>query len=1111
MLHVHRAERADVLADTLAEVLSDPLTDPFLPEVVAVPAQGVERWLAQRLAHRLGAGPGRADGVCANVTFLSPAALVHAALHGPDDPDPDDDPWRPTRAVWPLLEVLDACVDEPWCGPLAAHLRPPDDPDGAPLPGRRYTVARRIAELFWSYAIHRPDLLHAWSAGDDTAVPGDLRWQPELWRLLRTRIDEPDPAERLAAATAALRTDPGRTDLPPRISLFAPTRLPTDHLGVLDALAQHREVHLWLPHPSPRLWAKVAELPRSPVVPSRRDDPSRDTARHPLLASLGRDVRELQVRLATLTAVDHHHPAPEPPPTLLGRLQADLRDDRPPRGDFTPDPTDHSVQVHACHGPARQVEVLREVILGLLAADPTLELRDVLVMCPALETFAPLITATFDLDLEQDLTGPREEIHPGHRLQVRLADRALRATNPVLDVASRVLELADARLTTSQVLDLLATAPVRRRFHLDADDLDRLRELTTTSGVRWGVDAAHRRPFRLDGFAQNTWAAGLDRMLLGVAMDESDLHWLGTALPMSEIDSGDVELVGKLAEFIERLSAAVTALSGRQPLARWVAALTEALDALTATEPTETWQATQARAELADIVRAAGPYAEEVPLGLADVRSLLADRLRGRPGRASFRTGALTVCTMAPMRSVPHRVVCLLGMDDGVFPRAGAQDGDDLLARDPRVGERDARSEDRQAFLDAVTAATEHLVVLYSGADERTGAPRPPAVPLGELLDTIAATAGPEVLDRVVIRHPLQPFDPRNFVPGRLGTPGPFSFDRTELAGARAALTAKTPPPPLLPHPLPPPEEDVVALDDLVRFVEHPVRAFLQQRVELSTFQDDEDPRDGIPVELDGLDKFSVGKRLLRDRLTGNDLKRCTEAEWRRGTLPPGRLGSTTLTQVLEDVEAIVARAGEFLVDEPDSHTVDVLLPDGTRVVGTVGDLRGRHLVHVTYQRVDAKHRLGAWVRLVALTAAAPDRPWCAVTVGRARRSGATVVTTGPVPAERARRALADLVALRREGLRAPLPLPPRSALTYARVRVSGGSPADALDAATREWCGRRFAEGSEDRAYALAFGDRPGPEVLTTPAPGDEGEPTRFGTLAMRLWTPVLDVEDVR
>jgi exodeoxyribonuclease V gamma subunit len=1106
VLHLHRAERADTLADTLAGVLTEPSDDPFRPEVVAVPARGVERWLAQRLAHRLGGSPGRDDGVCANVAFPSPGELVGEAVEAATAADggPHDDPWQPARAVWPLLETLDACSGEPWCAPLGAHLAEVRS---------RFATAAHLAFLFDAYAAHRPELLAAWRAGDDAAVPADLAWQPELWRRLRARIGGPDPAQRLAAALAALEADPGRTDLPPRLSVFGPTRLPADHLAVLAALARHREVHLWLPHPSPALWSAVQESARRFPVPVRRSDPTAELPRHPLLASLGRDVRELQLRLAALPgavhhhhSADHHHAPEKAPSTLLERLQRDLRDDLVPAGDHVLAADDRTVQVHACHGPHRQVEVLREVVLGLLAADPTLEPRDVLVACPDVETFAPLVSAAFGLDGVDGVgrDGDGRATHPGHRLAVRLADRALRQVNPLLDVVGTLLELADARLTASQVLDLLASSPVRRRFALDADDVGRLRDLVAHAGVRWGLDAAHRRPFRLENYPQNTWEAGLDRLLLGVAMEGEGNGgaWLGTALPLDEVESGDVDRIGRLAEFVDRLAAALAALAGPQPLVAWVAALTTALDALTATAPADAWQAGQARAELAETAHVAGPHAADVPLGLADVRGLLAGRLRGRPGRANFRTGSLTVATLVPMRSVPHRVVCLLGLDDGVFPRAGVDDGDDVLARDPLVGERDPRSEDRQLLLDAVGAATGHLVVLYTGADPRTGARRPPAVPLGELLDAVAATAGADARDRVVVRHPLQPFDARNFAPGALGTPGPFSFDRVELAGARAALGDKAPPPPFLPGPLPPAETagTTVALDDLVAFLEHPVKQFLRQRVGLPISDTDDDPADGLPVALDALQRWAVGDRLLRDRLGGVDLERCRAAEWRRGDLPPGALGHAVLAELLDDVEELVVASAQFRVGDPVSRDVDVLLPDGVRVVGTVAGLYGEVAVRVEFAKLAAKQRVRAWARLVALTAAHPGRRWRAVTVGRGTRGGPAVACAGPVDADRARSVLADLVALHREGLRAPLPLPTKAALAYARTLRGSGSTGDALAEARKTWCDDRFPERDE-ALYVRVFGEKAGAEVLDGP----------FGDLALRLWRPLLEAETLR
>ncbi|WP_233899091.1 exodeoxyribonuclease V subunit gamma [Pseudonocardia dioxanivorans] len=1118
VLHVHRAERADTLADALAGVLAQVLADPFAAEVVAVPERGVERWLAQRLAHRLGTRDGRADGVCANVRFPSPAEVVDEVVCAATGVDPADDPWRPARAVWPLLELVDEAAAEPGFALLGAHLG--TDSADAHRRGRRYALARRLAELYASYAAHRPGMLGEWLAGADVDAAGgaalapDLRWQAELWRRLRARIGVPGPAERVETACALLRADPGRAALGPRLSVFGPTRLAASRLTVLAALAVHRDVHLWLAHPSPVLWAALT--PQAGTAPRRADDASAAVVANPLLASLGRDVRELQLRLPVGT--DVHHPGPPPPPTLLGALQCALRDDVAPGAVPTVlDPADRSVQVHACHGPDRQVEVLREVVLGLLAADPTLEPRDVVVMCPDIETFAPLISATFGLAAgTDDDTG-----HPGHRLPVRLADRALRQVNPLLDTVATLLELADARLTATQVLDLAATEPVRRRFRFDDDALDRLRDLVVGSGVRWGLDADHRGPFALGAFAQNTWSAGLDRMLLGVAMDEADRQWLGTALPLDDVGSSDVDTVGRFAELLDRLAAVLAGLRGERTLAEWGAALAAGLDALTTTTPTDAWQAAQARAELAEVTASAGPHAASVPLGLPDVRGLLADRLRGRPTRANFRTGTLTVATLVPMRSVPHRVVCLLGLDDGAFPRAGEPDGDDALARDPRVGERDPRSEDRQLLLDAVGAATEHLVVVHSGADERTGVRRPPSVPVGELLDALDAVAvGPDgrrARDHVVVRHPLQPFDTRNFAAAVLGGPGPFSFDRAALAGARAATGVRTPPPRPLPGPLPvlpPPAE--VELDDLVRFLEGPAKAFLRQRVGVSLFSADDDPDDALPVELDQLQRWHIGARLLADRLAGHDLDACRAAEWRRGALPPGGLGRRILDEVAADVEPIVAATLPLRSAPPESLDVSAVVA-GTRVVGTVGGVvrvgsgpgATGDIVSAGFSRLGAKQRVGAWVRLLALTAARPDTTWRAVTIGRGS-DGPERSVLGPVEPGRAAVVLADLLALHRDGLCAALPLVLKASHAYAgRRRLRNRTVEDAVDAARSAWAGR-FSPERDEPAHRLLWGpSAPLEDLLSAPARTGE-EPSLFGELAMRVWTPLLAAEEV-
>src|SRR3954452_10825613 len=869
MLHVHRAERADALADALRALLSDPLPDPFAREVVSVPTRGMERWLTQRMSWGLGASPERADGVCANVDFPTPHRLVSGAVAAAADIDPDEDPWLPERAVWPLLAIVDQCLDEPWLHTLAEHLK------GPLKQGRRFASLRHLAGLYDRYALHRPEMLRAWAAGEDGGVQADAAWQAELWRRLRARIGTASPAERVEAACARLRQEPRIVELPERLAVFNLTRLPTGHLDVLAALGEARDVHLYVLHPSPALWARLeSELP----VIRRKEDLT--AANNALLASWGRDSRELQLVLKRAEQVDHRHAVEHHGETLLARIQAGVRDDRPPNEG----PPDDSVQVHSCHGRARQVEVLRDTILHLLADDPTLEPRDVIVMCPDIETFAPLLQATFGAG-EVDEEGETQ-------LRVRLADRSLRQTNPILGVVARLLELADERLTASQVLDVADREPVRRRFGFDDEDVARLEEWVRSSGIRWGLDAEHREPFKLDGLASGTWRTGLDRLLLGVTMTEDEQRLFTGVLPLDDVDSGAIELAGRFAELVDRLRHALDALDARQPVDAWADAIADAAAALTAASPRDAWQANELNRLLDDVVREAD--GDPTELALPEIRALFADRLRGRPTRANFRTGHLTVCTLVPMRSVPHRVVCLLGLDDGVFPRKSPRDGDDQMLDDPHLGERDPRSEDRQLLLDALMAATERLIVTYTGNDERSNLARPPAVPVGELLELTGRD--------VVVRHPLQPFDPRNFTPDELVPGRVWSFDRVTLKGAEALASDGRPAAPFLIAPLPPAHPDVVELDDLTRFVQHPMRAFLRERLGISLWARDDELEDALPVELDQLEQWGVGQRLLEARLAGTEARVAALAEIARGTLPPGTLGKPVIDEVLPRV-----------------------------------------------------------------------------------------------------------------------------------------------------------------------------------------------------------------
>lgn len=1143
-VHLHVAERADALLGALAPVLVEPDGDPFSPAVVAVPTRGVERWLAQRLSHTLGAGDGASSGVSANIDFPFPRALVEETVQHALGIE-DDDPWTGSRTFWPLLEVVDSNLAEPWLTTLAAHLGGADLKD-EPRRSRRGGVVRHIAGLYDRYAIHRPDMLRAWALGreeDGTGnpLPAEALWQARLWAELRTRIGSPSPPERIEDACGRLREDPHLSDLPRCLAVFGITRFPSSYLEVLGALAEHREVHLCVLHPSRKLWQELAIA--DPNVSARRaDDETLERVRHPILASWGHDSRELQVTLSAIAAEEHLCEIDRETGSLLSLIQRDIGGNKLPSGfalgDASAvrpelDPLDNSIGIHACHGRMRQVEVLRDAIMHLLSEDPSLEPRDVIVMCPDVEDFAPLIHAVFGSgQVAVDDDDPEDLPIAGGRpdLRVRLADRGARRTNPMLAALSNLLALAPDRLTASQLLDFANLEPVRRRYSFSDDDLSRILEWINESCIHWGIDIDDRTPFHVK-IDDGTWRKGLDRILLGAAMSEDEQRTFAGVLPMDDVESGAMGVAGRFAELLDRLKAAFHSFTQPRPVDDWREAVARSVDSLMKAPRGGEWQRLELDRVLSDLAEGAPDGERDPPtLTLTEFRALIQPLLEGRPTRANFRTGNLTVCTLMPMRSVPHRVVCLLGLDDGAFPRKTPRDGDDLLLAEPHLGDRDPRLEDRQLLLDALMAAREHLVITYKGNDERTNEVVPPAVPIAELLDVIDATvAHPDPARRaselIHIRHPLQGFDARNFKPLGPQSTRPWSFDRVNLAGAEALTSGPSQPPEFLKSPLSPIESGAIELDLLLRFTAHPVRAFLRQRLGIDVRDFFDGVQDSLPLELDSLGKWGVGNRLLAARRSGIDRERAHVAELARGHLPPGELARPVLDEVSEAVERIVAAVNDR-VPEASRETLDVgvALSDDRGLGGSISGISGDTLLQVSFSRLKARERLSAWVKMLVLTAARPDVAWRAITFAKASKGDdcavATVASDASTAAAReewARGHLEVLVDLYERGMREPLPLYCSTSAAYAAAAAAGDD--EPLEAARSAWDGSYVVPGEKnDDEHRLIFGRVSELEELLVAKPAaDEGgagwsldEDTRFGRCSRRLWDGLLAHEQI-
>ena len=1114
-MKVHRSNRTEQLVDILCDVVREPLSSPFAKECIVVQGRGMERWLSMQLAQRL--------GVWANPEFPFPRALIERAFAAVSGEKEDvGAKYQPETLLWAIAELLPGFLSHDAFAPIRSYL----GEDATSV--RRMQLAARIAATFDQYVVYRPDMVLQWEQ-----APTD-NWQSVLWHELVRRLGPDHLAARRARFSAAVARGAGLRDFPGRVSLFGLSTLPPLYVDVLFELAKLTEVNLFLLSPSNQYWAEIR---------SRREQ-LRDVARatrgqhepaaeelhleegNPLLASLGRLGRDFQFVLEGggdyVESERELHDAPGRG-TLLGTLQADVLDLVERRHDTSShagtepalplDPDDRSISVHSCHAPMREVEVLHDQLARLFEILPGLQPRDVVVMTPAIDTYAPLVEAVFG----------ETELRP--KLPYHLADRGIRSTDAIVDAFSRLLDVTDGRMTATDVLDLLRVEPVRRRFGIAASDVDVVRRWVDHSGIRWGVNEEHRRDVGQPALRENTWRFGLDRLLLGVAMPGQDRTLYGATLPYDDVEGGAAELLGKLAELCETLFHFRERLRGARTIDAWRDNFGSLLDAMLSSDDETADQHNEVKKSLARLAERAQQGGFSGELVLEAVRPLVIDELTRAPSTRGFLSGGITFCEMVPMRAIPFRVVCLLGMNGDAFPRVRRPLGFDLVAKQPRRGDRSTREDDRYLFLEALLSARDRLLITYVGQSIRDNAELPPSVVVSELLDTLGESfvvpddgtpeaarrrdelpsehAQRRLRERLVVRHPLQPFSTRYF----RGDDTLFSYAKGYHEGAESLVGERKPAPAFVPRPLHL-AADAVSVDvaDLVRFFQHPPRHFVQRRLMVSLGRDAEPVENREPLRLDELDSWAVGDRVLRLLDEDGTASEIFEALRASGALPPGSLGRLAYAELVPEIDAIAARARELrrggrmpAIDVDDEI-------GGIRLTGAIDELfHGSGQVHVQFSRLRRRSELSAWVHHVLLQCFAPAAmPRTARLVGRQPSDGGEI-EIGFRDLDDPRALLGELLALYRAGTTRPLPLFASTSRTYAEL-VAKRQPAETAAERARGMYRAEYTPWADgfDAYNVLAFSG-------TDPfADAPAGEPS-FATVALRVFGPLLEHREAR
>ena len=963
---VVHGNRLEDLRDLAVDFVKHRPLPPLQPEVFLVQSNGMKHWLELALADE------SALGICAATRMELPSAFLwqmYRSVLGAQAV-PVHMPFDKAALVWRLLRLLpEVAAQDAVYQPLARYLA--SDSDGRKL----YQLAQQVADVLDGYQSYRADWLADWalgrdvlhaSAGPATPLAQDQVWQAHLWRALQNDVGLSQAQASRSAVHAqfmqvlkGLAPSARPAGLPHRVVVFGISSLPMQAVEALAAVGRFSQVLMVVQNPCRHYWGHVVDgraalHPRTrqksksgvPVQALPTDLADLHDQAHPLLASWGKQGRDY---LHLLDGYDQPEsyaqvlqkievfelPQPQPGHGLnqLQQLQADILDLEPLPAAPQPEPAnDGAITLVTTHSAQREVEVLHDQILAWLDAEPTLQARDVMVMVPDMAQFVPHIQAVFG------------RFAPGtaRHIPFSVADTTSREM-PLVQALERLLGLPTSRISLADWLSLFEVAAVQKRFGLQAADVRVLQNWLTHAGVRWGLDASHRKTWgvpEVAGIDQNTWAFGLRRLLMGYATGQGPA-WLGVE-PLPEVGGLSAQLLGCLAQWVQAMTHSLQALSREQTPSQWVSTLQALLaQFFEASDDTEERLLAQLQRDLQRWLLLCEQAALRTDLPLVVVREHWLSQIEAPGLHQRFLGGGVQFATLMPMRSIPFKVVCLLGMNDKDYPRQTLPRDFDLMAWQWRAGDRSRREDDRYLFLEALLSARDKLYISWQSHRATDNAEQPTSVLVSQLMDVLRARFADAPKP---VLQPLQAFSPRYFEAGSGFSTYATDWQRAMGAPAEAALgaegdTAITAAASAAAAPsVPEPTLDVQALQ---AFLRHPVEVYWRQRLAVRIAQPEAAAPEDEPFELDGLAQYQLGQVLLQapDAERAEDALRALQGQ---GELPMAAFGRKLGHDVLHKAQAVRERAAPWLAQYPEllpPHALDRVV-DGWTVTGALRDLR---------------------------------------------------------------------------------------------------------------------------------------------------------------------------
>ena len=1071
MLNIIQSNRMEALQAQFHQLLKvNPLQSPFDKEVVLVQSPGMSQWLKIGLSENL--------GVAAQVDFPLPSSFIWQLYQQLLPNVPKESAFNKPNLAWKLFAILPTCIDEPLYLPLKTYLE--GDIDGQ----KTFALCEKIADVYDQYLMYRPHWIATWDSGVDTLDDVDISiapWQPDLWRRLvklsktlgQSQFHRANMQGQLLSALESMDS----SLLPKRISLFGISAIASSQLDVFEALSKKTEVFLFFFNPSEHYWgdiidektaakinAKYAKMPLVEAQQKKQTNPDEEYyfIGNPLLSSWGKLGRDYFEQLVQLDArwIDGFIDAFDD--TLLGQVQSEiyqlafkgesLTDNKEwfinDKGKLPISAHDTSITLSDCHTPLREVERLHDYLLNLFNQNPTLTPKDIIVMMPDVGTYSPYIEAVFG-----GAQGSRF-------IPYALADLAIEQEKPVLSSFASLANLPFSRFGVSDILDLLQVTQIAEKFGLEAHEYEQIHYWLERVGVKWGINAEHKQSFDLPAIDLNTWQHGLNRLLLGIAMRDEQCPFNGI-YSADEVEGMALDTLNKLVHFIDVLQDFKAKLTPDDTLSNKAHILSELLNAVYESESDDSWDLLVLQKVLEDIAKHHdnGDYSKAVSQRI--VSYLIKQGIQEKGVGQRFLVGQVNFCTLMPMRAVPFKVVCMLGLNDADYPRTVQPIGFDLVPYSKKQkGDRSRKLDDRYLFLEALLSARDNLYMSYIGRSCFDNQPRMSSTLVSELLEYIGRSfklsepSDKPLPECLITQQHLQPFNSLYYSAPSDEQAGVNNHSYNPIWLPSEAIEPKA----ITALDVTPPE--LLDLDVFIRSVCHAQESFYQQSLGLRLPQFNDIAKDEEPFSLDALRRYFYLDEILEANINNTPLS--TEQILQRGELPQANVGSLIYEGMQHRVDALAGQVKEQ-IKAGKSEPIEVLLAlENTTIEGWLNHVYMQKQVFYRSASIKAKDLIKGF--LYHLAAQSMQQEVETLLLGLDKQ-----ISFAPMSKANADLLLADWFELYKALRNAPVAFFPVSGYEYVK---SGGDMAKANSKFSPQYIGRGEGENPYIRLTVQSLND---------------------------------------